>query len=76
MNFYQNGANDTQLGMIFMAAAMSTSICEECGAPGRVLVDEGMWLTCCAEHVPADAITLGEYLKKKHGRARDAKNLL
>lgn len=49
--FYADNANETQLGMIFMAEAMSSYICEQCGSPGQIFVNARGWhLTCCHAH--------------------------
>lgn len=56
LRFYVDGADDYQRGMIDLAEELSTSICEKCGAPGRLLLDAHEWaVTRCPAHAPAGA---------------------
>jgi len=59
--FYPNLASGEQRGMIAMARAMSTRVCEKCGAPGQLHVSGGTYLTRCSEHVPPGAIPSAEH---------------
>lgn len=63
--FYPLDANQTQRGMIYMAEAMSTRICDQCGKPGQTLVHEFWHMTRCKEHAPADAITLAAFIAQR-----------
>lgn len=48
----------------------STTICEECGAPGRLVVAGAAYMTRCEEHTPAEAITPEEFRRMLAERAR------
>jgi len=52
LRFYLDVASDEQWGMIGMAEALSTRICETCGRPGTLLVASGWYMTLCVEHAP------------------------
>lgn len=54
-----------QIGAIKMAYAMSTRICEECGAPGRHVVADCAWMTRCESHMPEGAIPVAEFRRLK-----------
>lgn len=70
LSFYAKGANEWQRGAIAMAEAMSGRICEECGQPGRLLVDQnGVFLARCSEHAPDRVITPAEYHARRAGSA-------
>ena len=62
--FYCHGKSEMQSGMIDMAQAMSAHICEECGAPGEVLVDGCTLMARCPTHTPEGAITAAEFQRK------------
>lgn len=66
--FYCDESNDVQNGMIYLAEDLSKRICETCGAPGRLLVDNGRWLTRCSAHAPDGALTPDEFEKLLQGR--------
>lgn len=56
LRFYvRGGATGEQCGMIAMAEAMSTRICDECGKPARRLGNELWIMTRCQEHAPDGA---------------------
>ncbi len=59
--FYVASATDEQFGMIDMAEALSTHICEVCGHPGRVLV-HGAVMTRCPDHAPAGSVTHEDFV--------------
>ena len=68
--FYPRGAiSDEQMGMIYMAEAMSARICERCGKPGELLVHGHCFMTRCPEHAPVGTITQQAYqaLRAQHG---------
>lgn len=50
-----------QIGALRMACALSTRICDHCGAPGRHVVAGGTWMVRCEAHVPEGAISVVEY---------------
>ena len=50
LRFYHTGGDDYIDGVVAMAEYMSGSICETCGAPGK-LRDSGWMRTLCDEHV-------------------------
>ena len=55
--FYVESADEAQHGMIVMAEAMSTHICEQCGYPGQLLVlGKGWHRTRCPQHTLEDAM--------------------
>lgn len=58
LRFYvRNGATDEQWGMIAMAEAMSSRICDECGKPAQRLGND-LWVrTRCPEHAPVGGAT-------------------
>ena len=59
--FYASSTSDEQRGMIYMAAALSARVCEECGNAGKLMENKRGWvLTRCPAHAPADARTLVE----------------
>jgi hypothetical protein len=55
LSFSVKGSNDEQDGMIAMAEAMSARICESCGKPGKLMVNEDDFLTRCVEHAASGA---------------------
>lgn len=55
LSFYRKNASEPQRGMIAMAEAMSTRICERCGKPGQMLVFDSLGKTLCTEHAPDGA---------------------
>lgn len=51
LRFYVGAATDRQMAMIDLAEALSYRTCEECGAPGALVSNEGGWLaTRCDAH--------------------------
>lgn len=50
LRFYYDGGDDYILGAVSMAEAMSTSICETCGKPGKLYTNE-WWYVACDDHV-------------------------
>jgi hypothetical protein len=63
LRFYYNGGDDYIRGLASMAESMSTSTCEECGAPGSTR--SGGWVrTLCDVHEAA-------YQKKQEDYAKD-----
>ena len=53
LRFYARGGNDMTGGMTWFAESMSSTICEQCGKPGKT--NNGGWLvTLCAEHRKED----------------------
>lgn len=53
LRFSVKGADDSIRGMIQMASAMSATICEECGKPGKLSSTKTGWIrVLCKEHSP------------------------
>jgi hypothetical protein len=51
LRFSVKGADDSIRGMIQMASAMSATICEECGKPGKLSSTNSGWIrVLCKEH--------------------------
>ncbi len=50
LRFYEEHADEKQLGMIEMAVAFSAHLCEQCGKPGQLLRQARTYLTRCPEH--------------------------
>lgn len=71
LRFYVSNASDRQRGMIDMATAMSSRLCEQCGGPGQTVDASGRVMTRCAAHLPN-----GATIRKGHPhlstRPRDA----
>lgn len=63
LRFVGHHASAEQKGAIFMAYAMSTRLCEECGAPGQLVVAGGCWMTRCEPHRPEGAIPKDDYMR-------------
>lgn len=63
LRFYLRGGSAEQRGMISMAEAMSTRICEQCGKPGQKLVYSHCHITRCVEHSPQGALIEATYLE-------------
>lgn len=63
-----------QIGALKMAYALSARICEECGAPGRVVVAGCTLMARCEQHTPEGAITEAEHdlLREKQIAERQA----
>lgn len=59
------GASPEQKGMIQMAEAMSTRLCDECGQPGQTVVYGLRHSTRCAQHTPDEAISQAEFIKQR-----------
>lgn len=57
-----------QIGAVKMAYALSLRLCEECGAPGQLVVDGGCWMTRCAQHTSADAMPAAEFERRLEAR--------
>lgn len=49
LRFYYTGGDDVIEGMVSMAEAMSSRVCETCGAPGS-LRGRGWFYTACDQH--------------------------
>ena len=49
LRFYTSGGDDYTRGVEAMAEAMSSRVCEQCGAPGKTNA-EGWLTTLCEEH--------------------------
>jgi hypothetical protein len=56
LSFYVRSSTDEQHEEIVRAMEMSTRICEECGQPGRIVVNNGWHITRCPMHTPASTI--------------------
>jgi len=69
LRFYTRNANERQRGMIDMAQAFSSRICDQCGNRGKTMVDGWLFMTRCAAHTPESAITADEFIAKR-GDAR------
>lgn len=67
LRFYTRDASAEQRGMVRLAEAMSSRICDQCGRPGALLV-AGALMARCPDHAPADAMPRAEFLAKKVGR--------
>lgn len=61
LRFVAQHKSAEQIGTLKMAYALSTRICETCGAPGRHIVTGGAWMTRCEAHAPKGAISVAEY---------------
>ena len=55
-----------QIGALKMAYAMSTRLCETCGAPGRLVVDVCRIMTRCEQHTPEGSIVIAENERRKY----------
>jgi hypothetical protein len=53
LRFYYNGGDDYIRGLASMAESMSTSTCEECGAPGKQRGRSWIY-TACDAHAKED----------------------
>jgi len=63
LRFVGHHASAEQKGAVFMAYALSTRLCEACGAPGQLVVDGGFWMTRCEPHRPEGAIPKDDYMR-------------
>jgi hypothetical protein len=59
LSFHRREASEAQRGMIAMAEAMSSRMCERCGKPGRTLIFNSLRQTVCPEHTPECGTPLG-----------------
>ena len=51
LRFYYDGGDDVIDGMVSIAETFSSVICEDCGAPGKLVESNTGWLhTACEEH--------------------------
>lgn len=50
LRFYATGTDYLQAGMIHMASMISVHTCEECGAVGERVEQQGFWRTLCPDH--------------------------
>ncbi|MFZ4538205.1 hypothetical protein [Propionivibrio sp.] len=73
LRFVAQSKSAEQMGAVKMAYAMSTRLCEECGAPGRLVVDGGCWMTRCEPHIPEGSITPAEFNRPFELRQRRIK---
>jgi len=48
--FYYTGGNEFTFGMMIMAQAMSTRLCELCGGPGTLETKGGWYRVRCEDH--------------------------
>lgn len=64
LRFVARHKSAEQIGAVKMAYAMSTRICEECGAPGHHVVAGRTWMTRCETHMPAGAILVAEFKRR------------
>jgi len=64
LRFVGHHASAEQKGAVFMAYALSTRLCEECGAPVQLVVDGGCWMTRCAQHAPEGAMLAEEFQQR------------
>ncbi len=64
LRFVGHHASAEQKGAVFMAYALSTRLCEECGAPGQLVVAGGVWMTRCALHAPEGAMLAEEFKRQ------------
>ena len=55
-----------QMGALQMAYALSTRLCEACGAPGRLVVDGGTIMTRCELHTSEGSILIAENERRKY----------
>lgn len=69
LRFFPRDASQEQRGMICMAEAMSSRICEQCGKPGQKLVHDFWHMTRCPEHAPEGAITQDAFLSLRKKRS-------
>ncbi len=70
LRFVGHSASAEQKGAVQMAYAMSTHLCEECGAPGRLVV-AGSWMTRCAQHAPEGAMLSEEFERRLEARRQN-----
>ena len=70
LRFVGHHASAEQKGAVFMAYALSTRLCEVCGAPGQLVVDGGCWMTRCAPHTSDDAMPAAEFERRLEARRR------
>ena len=56
LSFYYTGGDDYIRGMVRMAESMSGTVCEECGAPGK-LRGSGWIYTACDTHTKPEHLT-------------------
>ena len=68
LRFVGQHASAEQKGAVFMAYALSTRLCEQCGAPGQLVVDGGCWMTRCELHTHEGAIPKEEYMRLLENR--------
>lgn len=59
-----------QIGALEMAYALSTRLCEECGAPGRLVVDGCQLMVRCAQHEPEGALLAKEFKQRLAMRSK------
>lgn len=64
LRFQPRQASSEQRGMIAMAIAMSSHVCELCGQPGQTVV-AGAWMTRCPQHAPEGAISTNEFQTRR-----------
>ena len=51
LRFYYDGGDDVIDGMVSIAETFSSVICEDCGAPGKLVESNTGWLhTACEKH--------------------------
>jgi hypothetical protein len=68
LRFYCQGGDSMISSMIGDAENNSANICEICGNPGKILVQDNiysLWYTACEKHEKENSITLDEW-KLKH----------
>lgn len=75
LRFVSQHKSAEQIGAVKMAYAMSTKICEECGASGHHVVAGGTWMTRCETHMPAGAIPVEEFKRLLAARQSDVGDL-
>jgi len=74
LRFVARYKSPEQIGAVKMAYAMSTRICEACGASGRHVVAHGIWMTRCELHMPDGAVAVDEYKKLLEARQAGQSN--
>ena len=55
-----------QIGVLKMAYALSTRLCEVCGAPGRLVIDGCTIMTRCEQDTPEGSSLIAENERRKH----------
>ena len=66
LRFYITQCSEHQRGLIELACAMSSKICEHCGRLGSMWVSGGYFHTACDDHRRPQSITVWCYVHQQH----------